>query len=484
MSKRTALKSALGSASFVGAHVERFDMHADASLPAAKVPRLSDGAGASTNSAPPCTTDGQPTADVLQQQLTTNVKGADDGLVLEEGSGSAVTTPCQVAAATAPRRVVGAAHLLPDVLVLAFARLGVVDLARAARVCTSWHAVIDSDSRAWALAIAELDPFYSIGQAGMRAAFVECGHSWLSVARTLTAPHMGCAHGGCDFVGTVLCACRRAVTRSAAAAAAAGPTPPRLRCLRHCINSGKDGACTHVLNSWIMYPRSLGLRCAHISGDGGHVASAALAAAACDAPQLCRITTSGRFTFGVGGIGGLLITSSIVIDGLGKTVISTANQYNVYVAAPCVSLVNMTIETSAREPEYVGGDFLFYSTMELNSGAGLILTNVKVLSHSGTALLMHPHSRAFVADCTLSSYTMDYWRGVEDPLCLGIVAEAHCALSVYGCRIEHCMWGAFAGPDAGALKADNIFHRNDEDISKADQYPEGQQVVQPYGTWK
>jgi hypothetical protein len=79
---------------------------------------------------------------------------------------------------------------------------------------------------------------------------------------------------------------------------------------------------------------------------------------------------------------------------------------------------------------------------------------------------------------------MDYWRGVEDPLCLGIVTEAHCALSVYGCRIEHCMWGAFAGPDAGALKADNIFHRNDEDISKADQYPEGQQVVQPYGTWK
>lgn len=300
MSKRTALKSALGSASFVGAHVERFDMHADASLPAAKVPRLSDGAGASTNSAPPCTTDGQPTADVLQQQLTTNVKGADDGLVLAEGSGSAVTTPCQVAAATAPRRVVGAAHLLPDVLVLAFARLGVVDLARAARVCTSWHAVIDSDSRAWALAIAELDPFYSIGQARMRAAFVECGHSWLSVARTLTAPHMGCAHGGCDFVGTVLCACRRAVTRSAAAAAAAGPTPPRLRCPHHCINSGKDGACTHVLNSWIMCPRSLGLRCAHISGDGGHVASAALAAAACDAPQLCRITTSGRFTFGVG----------------------------------------------------------------------------------------------------------------------------------------------------------------------------------------
>ena len=401
-----------------------------------------------------------------------------------------------------PAARAGVAPQLPqDVLVLVFGRLGVADLARAARVCRVWNAAIDSDARAWALAVVELDPFYSIGRTRMHAAFGGCGRSWLRVARTLTEARLPCSEVGCAAIGTMLCACPRASAATEVAPtmpAGAMTARPLLRCVDHCRASshavGMPATCVPILNKWVIAPLPPpGPGRTHVQGDhAGPGASARLAAAIRAAPAHSTIAITGRFMFG-GGAGNssmLLITKPIRIQGVGVAVIRTLN--SVFVVAKIAAIVNVTIETgSPKEPAGGGGGpYEFYPAIDASEGT-LLMSSVNVRSHSGTALLLGDGSNAFVEDCRFSSASKGPWFDAfdeydgakESPLCLGILAKTGCMLSVYGCHIEMCMWGIFAGSNAHKLKADNAFRRNDFDISAPTQYAYAGQVVQPWSTW-
>ncbi len=110
----------------------------------------------------------------------------------------------------------------------------------------------------------------------------------------------------------------------------------------------------------------------------------------------------------------------------------------------------------------------------------LILTETEVTSRVGTAVLVNRHGRAFLSECSLHSY-----HNYGDPLCLGVLAKGCSTLSMYGCKVSRCMWGAFAGATSAGLLRDNRFRNNTHDTAGAAQYADMHgQTVQPWAAWR
>ncbi|KAG1672853.1 hypothetical protein FOA52_004657 [Chlamydomonas sp. UWO 241] len=354
--------------------------------------------------------------------------------------------------------------LPPGLLAHVFSSLRCVDVAAAAAVCSAWRDVVDQEVVAWTHAMAELDPFCSLG--GSDSAFKlfhAAGDSWLCAAAALAGCVESCTAclPGRDAkaAGEVLCLCNPMEVDQKMAACTAGGSMPSddasdedseggelidnrgpimagqppedistgdfvKSCTAHCAHcEGCVQLNGRLINRWLLDPRRLdfcrGDDADVEAADGilvgdGTIASGKRLQAKLRNPFMyaCKILRiSGEFLFD--DAEHLIVTGEYVrIVGDGTAVIRPGDP--IYPMAELTVLENVRVEVQRAAvcacPDFctlcsngMGGN----PAVHVKEGCRLIALKLVAISEYGPSVLLGAGASAFLQDCTLATRCVD-----------------------------------------------------------------------------
>jgi hypothetical protein len=368
-----------------------------------------------------------------------------------------------------------------------------------ATVNSSWRDVIEQEARAWALALPELDPNFSLRGEGVWKLFEAAGNSWLRAACALADSKGQC--GMCRVFRPMKALCRCTPKTSSEVARLSSDFSPR--CSSHCSGSER---CVplfdSITNRWSLSPADAG---AEIEvGDPENIWDAE------ELENLDSATTTihvhGKLHY-PDGIGRVLLGGArdLRIVGHGNAVIACP----IIVEQGLVILENVRVEFG--DHVNTRGYDIFYDGVEdqddsndsrdgyatdedereqdgaspccaihVRKGASLIAHSVEAHSSQGTAVILGDGAWAYMQECTFSAFSdtktvadRNPWRKLEDRLLLvpqhmpdgsrvghcagpddrpdsrqhglGVLAKSDTFLAIYGCTAVDAVAGVFAG---------------------------------------
>lgn len=392
------------------------------------------------------------------------------------------------------------AFTLPlEIVGLVFSHLRAADVGRGASACRSFLHAASSEVTAWTLAIAEMDPFCSLGRGteigtGAWELWELAGKSWTRVMSALSGKPPSCSR--CiGLSSTVFCQCPKRITRAAAASASSASGGFSKKCGDHYSCPGLSrGSClkidSPIFNRFI-FPTGEVFRTVVANNTNLAESAYALQEAINDAPAFSTIVIKGKFHFADESM--FLDMLPVRIVGGESGVKINSQEMPIIVSSPFAIMENISVN---MESLYDPGDMceecgayheaeqaVCCPAVQVNEDCAFIGLNCNFNSEMGTAFLMSEGSEtscnALLMDCTLSS------DGPQENCGGAICVKENCLLSMYNCSIERSITSIFLGTDPdeakmSSLKQHNTFdHTLDEDsVEYLAEYDP--QIIQPW----